>query len=80
MSRTVRLKLHASAGQPCRVYFEPEGAETVLADDDWLEIEIVGGDETGLTEITYLPEGIMVWVPSRAHTRVWDSAGARIPV
>lgn len=80
MTNSVRLRLVASGGAACHVYFEPESAEVLLSDGDSLHIVVTGNDLLGAIEVTYLPEGVMVWVPDGAETCVFDSAGARVPV
>jgi hypothetical protein len=80
MSDSVHFTLECSKVDECHVYFEPEGADVVVTSDDKLTVEIRGGDSDGQVEITYVPNGIVVWARAGAETLVWDSSGRRVSV
>jgi hypothetical protein len=80
MARSVRLTLETSSTTPCRVFFEPEGAEVGLPATETFTVEIRGGDESGPVEITHSPDALTVWAPAGAETLVWDSSGTQLSV
>jgi len=56
------------------------GAEVIVTDKETLTVEIRGGDEDDLIELTYVPNGVVVWARAGAETLVWDASGERIKV
>ena len=80
MSNSVRFTLECSDVEQCRVFFEPDGAEVIVTDKETLTVEIRGGDEDDLIELTYVPNGVVVWARAGAETLVWDASGERIKV
>ena len=79
-SKATRLVLENSGDSPCRVTFEPEGAEVLLGAGDRLAIEIHSDGDGEVMELNHYPDGIAVWAIGRARTLVWDSSGQRIQV
>jgi hypothetical protein len=75
----VRILLTCIDFPACEVFFEPEGAQTTLAEGEVFTVEI-SGPQDGTPEISYVPDGIVVtgWVGS--DTRVWKRSGEELKV
>jgi hypothetical protein len=64
----------------CKVFFEPEGAETTLAAGDVFTVEMTGGEPPAIPEISVVPEGIIIAAWTGADTRVTNRRGEDLHV
>lgn len=78
-SVTVQIRLTCIDAPQCKVFFEPEGAEVVLSAGDWFNVEI-SGPPPAITEVSFVPDGIIVTAWRGADTRVRNRAGKDLDV
>ncbi len=76
---TIRFLVTCIDAPSCKVFFEPEGAETVLVAGDVFTVEMTG-DAPALPEISFVPDGIMVAGWTGADTRATNRAGEDLPI